>query len=185
MVTSLPIGTNAIHTSDVLHSVHCTHPSLNIRKNQSVHRCHDYELRARHQNFLAHGPASLFTRRPNARQPARRSEILRTHAAASSGAIATDASQYDESKGGLAQYDKLIIGLAVPALGSILLDPIMSLVDTGTFCHVIIFHRGCAPPCFGLFPRTASLCASRILLYCVWSMQSAHSCRQQIFMNRA
>lgn len=32
------------------------------------------------------------------------------------------------------EYDGLIIGLAVPALGSILLDPIMSLVDTGDEC---------------------------------------------------
>ena len=172
MVTSLPIGTNARHTTDVLHSVHCAHQSLDIRKNQSVHRCYDYELRARHQCHLAHTPASLFTRPLNARRPARRSDILRTHAAASSGAIASDASQYDASKGGLAQYDKLIIGLAVPALGSILLDPIMSLVDTGTSCHVITSHLGRPPPSCGLFPRTASLCASRILFYCAWSMQS-------------
>ena len=172
MVTSLPRGTNAIHTTDVLHSVQCNHQSLNIRKNQSVHRCYNHELRARHQNRLAHGPASLFTRPPNARQPARRSGILRTHAAAPSGAIASDASQYDASKGGLAQYDKLIIGLAVPALGSILLDPIMSLVDTGPSCHVIISHLGHALPCCGLFPLTGGLCASRILLCCVWSVQA-------------
>ena len=29
------------------------------------------------------------------------------------------------------EYDKEIFGLAIPALGSILLDPLLSLVDTG------------------------------------------------------
>ena len=33
------------------------------------------------------------------------------------------------------EYDKEIIGLAIPALGSILLDPLLSLVDTGQSLH--------------------------------------------------
>ena len=39
------------------------------------------------------------------------------------------------------QYDSEIIGLAVPALGSILLDPFLSLVDTGKMhLHNIQMH---------------------------------------------
>lgn len=39
------------------------------------------------------------------------------------------------------EYDGLIIGLAVPALGSILLDPIMSLVDTGVLPDKSFAHK--------------------------------------------
>ena len=39
------------------------------------------------------------------------------------------------------QYDSEIVGLAVPALGSILLDPFLSLVDTGEMhLHNIQMH---------------------------------------------
>ena len=33
------------------------------------------------------------------------------------------------------EYDREITGLAIPALGSILLDPFLSLVDTGEMCQ--------------------------------------------------
>ena len=36
------------------------------------------------------------------------------------------------------QYDNEIVGLAVPALGSILLDPLLSLVDTGKYCYQLV-----------------------------------------------
>lgn len=38
------------------------------------------------------------------------------------------------------EYDSEIIGLAVPALGSILLDPFMSLVDTGQLRLKCLLH---------------------------------------------
>jgi hypothetical protein len=53
------------------------------------------------------------------------------------------------------EHDALIVGLAVPALGSILLDPIMSMVDTGVYlhaacstCHVILL-TGTLGTCHG------------------------------------
>ena len=75
---------------------------------------------------------SVCHRQPFPGQAARSSEKVRCPAALASEAIPPDDAQYKQPDGGLSQYDKLIIGLAVPALGSILLDPIMSLVDTGT-----------------------------------------------------
>ncbi len=39
------------------------------------------------------------------------------------------------------QYDSEIVGLAIPALGSILLDPFLSLVDTGKMhLHNVLMH---------------------------------------------
>ena len=53
----------------------------------------------------------------------------------------SDDGQQQRADGPLSQYDKVIIGLAVPALGSILLDPIMSLVDTGKLFQAAILWK--------------------------------------------
>lgn len=49
------------------------------------------------------------------------------------------------------QYDSEIVGLAIPALGSILLDPFLSLVDTGTmYLHNIQMHAMLACLCVSI-----------------------------------
>lgn len=81
-------------------------------------------------------------------QQNRKSTRTCSHGAASANSFLDKQTQPQPRISLTTEYDGLIIGLAVPALGSILLDPIMSLVDTGNpfskaFCKqrlVRVYH---------------------------------------------
>ena len=131
MVVSLPCAINASHTTCVTHNVQfCNFRGVRVRSHCANILCSQI-LRAQWRSLPNAG--SVCHRQPFPGQAARSSESVRCPAALASEAIPADDAQYKQPDGGLSQYDKLIVGLAVPALGSILLDPIMSLVDTGTF----------------------------------------------------
>lgn len=131
MVASLPCAINASHTKCVTHNVHlCNLRGVRVRSHCANLFC-PQNLRAKWRTLSNAG--CVCHRQPFHGQAARSSERVRCPATSASEAIPADDAQHKQPDGGLSQYDKLIIGLAVPALGSILLDPIMSLVDTGTF----------------------------------------------------
>ena len=134
MSTSLLFGSCNRHTSDVSHTPHCKHQGPILRRTHICAHSHafDQKLRRPYSTQASRHTCLLPERRHHGRIT-RRYETVKPHAA-SSGAIPSDRSQEQPPESNLAQYDKLIIGLAVPALGSILLDPIMSLVDTGMSC---------------------------------------------------
>ena len=131
----LPIGNNAKLAGNNAHSAICLHlGGPNIRDQRYTKHWSPCRLNEQRRNGAANGLASLSLRHSCTRHQARCRGAFRPHAAASSGALTSGDTQFQPARG-LAQYDKLIIGLAVPALGSILLDPIMSLVDTGAPCQ--------------------------------------------------
>ena len=68
--------------------------------------------------------------RKDAQRPGRSTRVV-AHSAASADRLLDELPPREHRIAWRSEYDGLIIGLAVPALGSILLDPIMSLVDTG------------------------------------------------------
>ena len=142
MVGVLPIGSSAGRTGGAAHSSTPWSKALfGFTKHSHTGRCRLEQLRNQHCLASPTRPACLFHGHPGRGRPARRFERQAPHAAASSGALASDDGQQQRAEGPLSQYDKVIIGLAVPALGSILLDPIMSLVDTGKLLQAAIFLK--------------------------------------------
>ena len=150
MRASLLLGNGGRHTSDVPHSPHCCHQGISLRKSRirtHLHACDSFIVRQSSHQASRH--TCRLPRRQHPGRTARQCETFKPHAAASSGALSSEDAQQQPPEGNLAQYDKLIIGLAVPALGSILLDPIMSLVDTGASHQLLLIHDrryiGCTP----------------------------------------
>ena len=132
MVGVLPIGSSAGRTGGAAQfSSPWSKALFGFAKHSHIGCCRLEQLRKQRRLASPTGPACLLHGHPGTGRPARRSERRAPHAAASSEALASDGGQQQRADGPLSQYDKVIIGLAVPALGSILLDPIMSLVDTG------------------------------------------------------
>lgn len=142
MVGVLPIGSSAGRTGGAAHSSNpWSNPLFGFTKPIHTGCCRSEQLRNQRCLALPTRPACLLHGHPGRGRAARRYERQATHAAASSGALASDDGQQQRADGPLSQYDKVIIGLAVPALGSILLDPIMSLVDTGKLLQAAILSN--------------------------------------------
>lgn len=103
---------------------------------QSVFRVHRAPWKS-HNALLPSvgGKARLIARpgtvaRRDAQRPGRSIRVV-AHSAASADRLLDEVPRREHRIAWRSEYDGLIVGLAVPALGSILLDPIMSLVDTG------------------------------------------------------
>ena len=141
MRASLLFGSGGRDTSDVSHSPHCCHQGTIVRRSHIFTHLHAFDRSlVRQSSHQGRRPTCPLPRRQHPGRTARRHETFKPHAAASSGALSSGGAQQQSPESNLAQYDKLIIGLAVPALGSILLDPIMSLVDTGACHQPLVVH---------------------------------------------
>lgn len=110
------------------------------RSAASLH--HHHPTQTGLQSTFSGGLSLLPCRKPLQKRPREqrfyRVSVSASGAASVAGADGLASSSSSDSAGGLgirgllhSKFDKDIFGLAVPALFSILLDPIMSLVDTG------------------------------------------------------